>query len=263
MHSRQTKILAFCNHKGGTGKTTSTLNLGAAMGLSGFRVLLIDLDPQGFLSRMVGLDEPKPSSSSIALFNPELKKGDLIPVALNAFDLVQASRHMTKWMKRLNKPTDHLWVRESLDLFEDYDMILLDTAAAVTVYSLSALVAASFVVIPVTPEIQPVHGAESAYRSIGIVRTTLNPDLPEARFLLTQADGRKAMHHTYAQYLRSKYGSQVLKSVIRTNAALAKAYESGATVFEIDPRARGAKDYANAADEILRQLQLDVSGPDV
>ena len=251
----------MCNHKGGTGKTTSALNLGAAIGLSGFRVLLVDLDPQGFLSRMVGLDEPNPNASCMALFDPSLKKGDLVPIPFNAFDIIPASRQLTKLMRRLNKPTDHLWISESTSLFRDYDLILLDTAAAVTVYSLGALVAATLVVIPVTPEIQPVHGAESAYRSASIVRKTLNPDLPNPYFLITQADGRKRIHHKYARYLRAQYGDYVLSSVIRTNTALASAYESGRTVFECHPRSRGAQDYANAADETIRILGLAASGP--
>ena len=248
----------MCNHKGGTGKTTSVLNMGAAIGLAGFRVLLVDLDPQGFLTRMTGMDEPKPSKSSLSLYNPALKKGELVPLSFNAFDFIPASRHMTKWMKRLIKPTDHLWIRESLELYGEYDLILLDTAAAVTVYSLGAMVAASFVLIPVTPEIQPIHGAEGAYNSATIVRTSLNPDLREPSFLLTQADGRKKEHRRYAGYLRKKYGPRVLGTVIRTNAALAGVYGGGRTVFECNPRARGAQDYANAADELMGILGMAV-----
>jgi len=250
-------VLTLCNHKGGTGKTTSTLNIGAAIGLSGFKVLLIDLDPQGFLSRMVGLDEPEPSASSMALFNPSLTKGSLTPISFKGFDIIPSSRMLNRQLRKLSRPSDNLWVRESLTLFDDeYDLILIDTAAAVTVYSLAAITAATMTLIPVTPEIQPVYGAQSAHENIGIVRHALNPDLDEPYFLITQVDARKRTHHKNSRYLRRKYGDRVLSQVIRTSAALASAFEAGSTVFDHYPRSRGAQDYANAADKIIRLLRL-------
>ncbi len=249
----------MCNHKGGTGKTTSVLNIGAAAGLAGLKVLLVDLDPQGFLSRMVSLDEPRPEASSAAFFSASFTKSRLVPAAFNGFDVIPASRALTKRMRMLNRPTDHLWVKESVMEYDSYDLVVLDTAAAATVFSLGAMVAATLLLIPVTPEIQPVHGAESACESARIVRKTLNPDLPGPHFLLTQVDARKRAHHHYGHYLRNRYGHRVLRSVIRTNAALARAYDSGKTVFECDTRSRGAQDYANAADEVLRILGLTLA----
>ncbi len=259
--NRPTVVLALCNHKGGTGKTTTALNLGAAIGMLNIKTLLIDLDPQGFLTRMVDVPEPHPAKSALSLYNPRLKKGELEPIEVSTFDLIPASRHMTKWMKRFTKPTDHLWIRESLRHYDGYDLIILDTAAAVTVYCMGALVATTHVVIPVTPEIQPVYGASSAFNSVAIVRKTLNPGLKSPFFLITQADGRKTEHRSYAKYLRDKYGAQVLKNVIRTNSALAKSYKGGRSVFHDDPRARGARDYANAAHEILGILGLSPADP--
>jgi len=250
-------VLTLCNHKGGTGKTTSTLNIGAAIGLSGFKVLLIDLDPQGFLSRMVGVDEPHPSVSSMALFNSSLKKGSLTPVSFEGFDVIPSSRMLNRQLRRLSRPSDNLWVRESLSLFDEYDLVLIDTAAAVTVYSLAAITAATMIIIPVTPEIQPVYGAQSAHENVGIVRAALNPDLDEPYFLITQVDARKRTHHKNSRYLRAQYGDRVLSQVIRTSAALASAFEAGTTVFDHHPRSRGAQDYANAADTIIRLLGLE------
>lgn len=249
-------VLAICNHKGGTGKTTSVINFAAALGLSGYRVLVIDLDPQSFLTRTLGISEPGETASSLMLFNHNVSISDIEVKKLKGFDLIPASSVLTKQMRRLNKPTDVLWIKEAIEQSADYDVVLMDTAAAITVYSLNALVACRYVIIPVTPEYQPVVGAEQTYHTATMVQSRLNPDLELPLFIFTQVDARKRAHHSYRQYLRKRYSDQVMKSVIRTSADLATSYTDGTTVFENKPHSRGARDYANAADELIRQLAL-------
>lgn len=258
-------VATVCNHKGGTGKTTSALGLAAALGLSGQRVLLVDLDPQAFLSRTLGVKDPDARHSSLALFEEETYLGALRTQSMSGFDLLPAHGRLTRRMRRLNKPTDVLWTREAIERGAagtegapeegGYDVLLFDTAAAVTVYSLNALVASDYVVIPVTPEYQPVVGAEQTYRTTQTVQSRLNPDLAEPHFLLTQVDGRKRAHTRYQRYLREQYEERVLKSVIRTSSALTRTPEDGTTVFDHAPQARGARDYANAADEWLARVE--------
>lgn len=248
-------VLSVCNHKGGTGKTTSAIHVAAALGLSGYRVLVIDLDPQSFLTRMLGVDEPPEDRSSLMLFQAEEPLVHVPTLALKGFDLLPASTGLTRRLRRLNKPTDVFWAREALEQASGlYDVILFDTAAALTVYSLNALVAAQHVLIPVTPEYQPVLGSEQTYQTVEMVRSRLNPDLGAPLFLFTQVDGRKRTHYRFRRYLRHRYGDRVMESVIRTSAALAASYEDGTTVFEHDPYSRGARDYANATDELLRKF---------
>jgi chromosome partitioning protein len=249
-------VLSVCNHKGGTGKTTTAIHLAAALGLSGWRTLVIDLDPQGFLTRTMDVEEPPPEASVAALFDPEFDLDTLRVQDVSGFDLLPSSGTLTKRMRELNKPTDVLWVNEALQRVDlDYDLILFDTAAAVTVYSLNALVASRHVLIPVLPEYQAVVGAEQTYQTTDLVKDKLNPRLQSRTFLFTQVDARKRIHRTYQQYLREKYGEQVLDNVIRTSTSLAESREGGTTVFDHDSGARGARDYANATDEILRRVK--------
>lgn len=243
-------VLSICNHKGGTGKTTSAIHLAAAYGLTGKRVLLVDLDPQGFLTRLLGEEEPPEEASSLALFSSSVNLRELPMLPMKHFDLLPASYGMTKAARRLNNPVDVLWVKEALEAEHDYDLIMLDTAAAMTVFSLNALVASNVTIIPVTPEYQPVVGAEQTYSTACLVREKLNPRLEEPLFLITQLDGRKRDHQSLSQYMRATYQDQVLKSEIRTSASLAGSAEGGATVFDREIQTRGAFDYANAADEI-------------
>jgi chromosome partitioning protein len=164
---------------------------------------------------------------------------------------------MTKAARKLSRPTDVLWVKEALEQGHDYDLILLDTAAAMTVFSLNALVASDLVLIPVTPEYQPVVGSEQTYSTARLVQDKLNPSLAEPRFLLTQVDARKRDHATYSAYIRETYSERVLTSEIRTSASLAESAEGGLTVFDRDITSRGARDYANAADELSPTLFPD------
>ncbi|PSQ95793.1 MAG: ParA family protein [Bacteroidetes bacterium SW_9_63_38] len=249
-------VLSVCNHKGGTGKTTTAIHVAAALGLSGWSVLVIDLDPQGFLTRTMDVEEPRSDASVAKLFEPSVSL-DTIPVRhLSGFDLLPSSSTLTKRMRDLNKPTDVLWVREVLQNSSlEYDLVLFDTAAAVTVYSLNALVASEHVLIPVLPEYQAIVGAEQTFQTIELVENKLNPRLQSRNFLLTQVDARKRIHRTYQEYLRTKYGDSVLDSVIRTSTSLAESREGGTTVFDHDSSARGAQDYANATDELTQRLR--------
>ena len=243
--------IAFTNHKGGTGKTTSALNVAAAMGMVGIRTLIVDLDPQGFLTGTLGIREPPPHASTSALFLPDVDPSTIPYVELSDFDLMPSSGHLTKQLRHLNKPTDVLWVREALSAQKAHDAIILDTAAALTVFSLNAVVAADFVVIPVTPEVQPLRGAEQTWKTVRTVSKKLNPKLGAPYFLLTQVDARKRVHNSIREYLRQRYSEYVLQQVIRTNAALAASYDSSHSIFRCAPKSRGALDYANLTDELI------------
>ena len=247
-------VLTVCNHKGGTGKTTTSIHLAAALARQGRRVLVVDLDPQGFLTRMLGASEPQPEWSGLGLLDAHADLRTFPVQQAGGFDLVGSSMALTKALRTLTRPTDVLWLRETVRAGHDYDLILLDTAAALSVYTMNALVASDLVVIPVTPEYQPVVGAEQTWQTVGLVQDKLNPTLAPPRLLLTQVDARLNRHARYAEYLRTKYGDGVLATAIRTSSSLAAASRDGRTVYDIHPTARGALDYLASASEIAGYL---------
>jgi chromosome partitioning protein len=249
-------VLSVCNHKGGTGKTTTAIHVAAALGLSGWRTLVIDLDPQAFLTRTMGVGEPDPKHSVAAFFDPGADPAQIEVRETSGFDLIPSSNTLTRRMRDLNKPTDVLWMREALQAMDpSYDLILFDTAAAVTVYSLNALVASRHVLIPVLPEYQSVVGGEQTYQTTQLVENKLNPLLKTRHFLFTQVDARKRMHKTYREYVREKYGREVLENIIRTSTSLAKSQDGKTTIFDHDANSRGAVDYANATDELMERIR--------
>lgn len=254
-------VLTVCNHKGGTGKTTTSIHVAAALGLAGRRVLLVDFDPQGFLTRLLGMPEPSPERSSLALLDPEADLRQFPVETVGSLNVVGASMALTRALRKLTRPTDVLWLRETVRAGHDYDVILFDTAAALSVFTMNALAASDLVVIPVTPEYQPVVGAEQTWQTCGLVQSKLNPGMATPRFLLTQVDARYARHGRYTEYLRDKYGQAVLPTAIRTSSSLAGAVRGGQTVFDQRTPSRGALDYAAATSEILAVLDGTATVP--
>ncbi|MBL7977984.1 MAG: ParA family protein [Bacteroidetes Order II. Incertae sedis bacterium] len=248
------KIISVCNHKGGSGKTTCSIHLAASLSLAGHKTLAIDLDPQGFMSRMVGISEPNEKQSALTLFGHQADWQTQYVAHLTEFDFIPSTTALTTALKKLTKPTDVLWLKEILSVNTDYEYIVLDTSSSVTVYTLNALVASHHVVIPVIPEYLPVIGAEQTYQTCTLVKSKLNPELANPYFLLTQVDGRKNIHERYKQYLRSTYQNQVLNGFIRTNAALSEETLQGKTLFSAEPNSKGAIDFANVTDELLGRM---------
>lgn len=249
-------VLTLCNHKGGTGKTTATINLAAAFGLSGLKTLVIDLDPQSFLSEMLGLPEAKDESTSLALFGmqPALKS---IPVQKTKyFDVLTSSRSLTKLLRHLTKPTDVFWIKETIESGHDYDLIIIDTAAALTALTFNALVATDYVVIPVVPEYQSVIGADQTWNTCMMVRKSLNPILQTPRFLCSKVDARRKTHARFVQYLKNHHPNEVLKGLVRTDTILSEKGQNGGSIFEVNAQARGAVDFAFIAEELMEIMGL-------
>jgi chromosome partitioning protein len=120
-------------------------------------------------------------------------------------------------------------------------------------------VASRHVLIPVLPEYQSVVGGEQTYQTTQLVEKKLNPLLETRQILFTQVDARKRMHKTYREYVREKYGDEVLENVIRTSTSLAKSQDGKTTIFDHDPSSRGALDYANATDELFERIQQETA----
>lgn len=238
--------------------------MAAALGLSGFKVLVIDLDPQCYLTRANGINEADETATASALFIPKVRFSDLTFIRRSGYDLLPGSVELTKLVRRMSRPTDVLWLREKLledKNAVDYHFILVDTSAALTVLNINALVVSNLAIIPVAPEFQAVSGAEQTLSNVRHLRHRLRLSNPMCRFLITQFDKRKRTHREYTHYICKKYSKHVFDVHIRTNAPLSDARGDGATVFDVAPRSRGAVDYAAATDELVRWLNASTQDP--
>lgn len=245
------KTIALVNQKGGVAKTTSCLNVGAALAKLGKKVLLIDFDPQGSLTNTLGISEipeDQPTSYEVITGAAKIKdarisidlKYDLIPV-----DVRISGTEDQFSGKELN-------LKKALDLVKnDYDYCLIDCSPALNLFTVMALAAANSAIIPVQPQYLAVAGLVLLTDTIKAVQGSINPDLDLMGLIITLFDGRRNQDRELEEVLRS--GFQVFRTTVRYNSKLAEAPIFKKDVFEYDPKGHGAIAYMDIAKEIIER----------
>jgi chromosome partitioning protein len=253
-------ILSIAIQKGGSGKTTTAINLGAALCRAGKKVLLVDADPQANLSQSLGIpDEP-----SYNLYT-ELKKeitgdgGDLAKTIVSTpqgMDVIPASIDLAVVELELVSVYGREQLLNSLlqPLAPAYDYVLIDCPHAIGMLTVNALVASQYVLIPLPGEFLPLKGVYSFMRQFDMIRKKLNAKLELLGLVLTRYDERKLMNVSVKKQLEEKFPGKVFQTAIRTNMQLAKAQELGKDIFSFDKSSNGAKDYRNLAEELMKKL---------
>lgn len=242
------KIIAIVNHKGGVGKTTTTLNLGKALSLQGKKVLLIDIDPQANLSQSVGIEEPVQSIYESLCGEQSLPMYEL---ATN-FYLCPAELDLSEAELKLQADVNGYFRLKKLIKDLKFDFILIDCPPSLGILTLNALVAASGVMIVVQSEYLAVKGLETIMRLTDRLKENLNPNIKITGLLLTQLN-HTVFRKNIAQTVRGIYEGYVFENSIRQNISLAEASSQGKTVFDYANDSHGAEDYRNLALEFLKK----------
>lgn len=253
------------NQKGGVGKTTTTVNLGAALAAKGKRVLLVDIDPQSNLTTHLGLGsmpgpeeeivetKPIPELTIYDVLKGQKKIKEVIIHRSDRLDVVPSSLLLSAADLELGGVIGReLILKRALSEIEkDYDYIIVDCPPALGLLSLNGLAAVQSVVIPVQSEYLALHGVRQLLDTIDQVRDVYNPALSVGGVLICLHDARKRLARAVYDTIKSYFGELVFESVIRTNVALAEAPAGGQTIFEYAPKSSGADDYLQFAEEIL------------
>lgn len=249
------KIIAVCNQKGGCGKTTTAINLSACLAKNGFRVLLLDLDPQAHasLGLGIGVDNLRWTIYDVLIHNVELEKVT-VPTAVNNLSIVPANHLLSGAQLELA----NLLGRESilrinfkkLFLNQHYDYCVIDTAPTLNLVTLNGLAAASHVLIPIQTHYFSLEGMKELFSTIEIVRDRLNPDIRVLGILPTLFDGRMKINQEMLADLREYFSSLVLNTVIRNNSKVIEASRYRRPVIDYAPESKGAKDYLSLAQEL-------------
>jgi chromosome partitioning protein len=244
-----TKILCLSNHKGGVGKTTSTINIGAGLTKLGKNVLLIDLDPQANLSQSLGIvDAPKNIYGAI---RGEYK---LQPINIyENFDIVPSTLDLSgAEMELISEAGREYILRELIEpVKEKYDYILIDCPPSIGLLTVNALTAADEVLIPLQAEFLAVQGLKKLTEIIEKVKLRLNKNLKIGGVFITQFDSRKILNKNVAESVEAHFKTKMFSTKIRENVALAEAPAQGYDIFRYDINANGAKDYLSLSNEIL------------
>jgi len=256
------RIIAVAVPKGGTGKTTTTLNLGAALAEQGQRVLLIDFDPQGNLTQALGVrptDLEHTAYSAIKYFltrfEPQLERA--IQSMPTGIDLVPTSARLNLANDELAVAIQREFVLQKLlaPLHSRYDVILIDTLPYLGVLVLNALVAATEVLIPLQAEYLATESVSLMLDQIQLMRRSgLNPHLAVTGILLTMVDQRTIINREAVAYARKTFGEKVLvfETMIRRSVRFPESQASHMSIFQYEPQGEHARAYRELAEEVLR-----------
>ncbi|MFT3901507.1 MAG: ParA family protein [Gordonia sp. (in: high G+C Gram-positive bacteria)] len=257
-HPPQPRILTVANQKGGVGKTTTAVNLAAALAIHGLRVLVVDLDPQGNASTALGIDHRQPGLVSVY----ELLLGDAdlasaikqspahenlycVPATL---DLAGAEIELVSLVARENRLRNAL-SRDALAQF-GFDYVFIDCPPSLGLLTVNAMVAAREVLIPIQCEYYALEGVSQLLRNIELVQAHLNRELQVSTVLLTMYDGRTKLADQVAEEVRRHFGDKVLKTIVPRSVKVSEAPGFGMTIIDYDPGSRGAMSYVDAAREL-------------
>jgi len=249
-----TEIIAVANQKGGVGKTTTAINLGAALAALGQRVLVIDCDPQGNASRGLGVDATPPHLYHV--MSGEATIGEaIVGTELPSLNVVPSNRDLVgvevEFVGKVGWETTLKRHLESLG--GTYDTVLLDCPPSLGHLTISALVAATGVLVPLQCEYYPLEGVSELVATIRRVRRNLNPALRITGILLTMFDERTNLARDVAREVREHFAGTVYETVVPRNVRLAEAPSHGLSVLQHDIKSRGAEAYLALAREFLRR----------
>jgi len=252
----QTRVLTVANQKGGVGKTTTTVNIAAAMAQSGLKVLVVDLDPQGNASTALGIDHHAevPSVYDVLIDGTPLTdvvaECTTVPglfCAPATIDLAGAEIELVSVVARETRLARAISAHTRAT---DFDYVLIDCPPSLGLLTINAFVAASEVFIPIQCEYYALEGLSQLLKNIELIRNHLNPDLHVSTILLTMYDGRTRLSSQVAEEVRTHFPEQVLRTTVPRSVRVSEAPSFGETVMTYDPTSSGALAYLEAAGEI-------------
>ena len=249
------RVITLLNQKGGTGKTTTAINVGAALSRCGFKCLLVDIDPQGSLSQSAGFDDLY--ETDVTTY--EVLKGEDINKAIktkrikDAYDVLPTDiRLSSAEIELVNADNRNYLLKNAFKkLKKTYDYIIIDSPPALNIFTLMALTASTEVIIPVQAQYLPLKGVAQLRDTVELVKERFNPDLEIGGVLLTFYDERRNLDKDVLEALEQAFDGKVFETKIAQNTKLAEAPSYGKDVIDYSINSKGSVQYRELADEII------------
>ena len=253
------RVFAVTNQKGGVGKTTTAINLAAALAANDFQVLVIDSDPQGNATTGLGVakDPNRPGLYHVLLGDAPVKTA-VVATEMEGLFVIAADKNLVgASLELVDIPNREFRMRERIaEIRDDYRFILIDCPPALDLLTLNALIAADAVLVPIQCEFFALEGVSELMDTIDRIRDSFDHPLAIAGILLTMFDDRTNLTRQVAADLKEFFGDQVFKTVIPRSIRLAEAPSFGKSILSYDPRSKGAESYIKLAKEILDHEQI-------
>ncbi|MEI8238358.1 MAG: AAA family ATPase [Actinomycetota bacterium] len=247
------RVIAVANQKGGVGKTTTTINLGACLAELGYRTLVVDLDPQGNASTGLGIDNRGLATSMYHVIMHETPIEDCVEptnvknlfVAPASLDLAGAEIELVPAFSRENR------LRRAIEaVLDDYDYVLIDCPPSLGLLTVNGLNAAAEVLVPIQCEYYALEGLGQLLRNVDLVKRNLNPKLEVSTIACVMYDARTKLSADVVREVREHFGDKVCRSVVPRTVKLSEAPSHGQPIITYDPSSRGATAYRGVAKEV-------------
>jgi chromosome partitioning protein len=254
------QVLALSNQKGGVGKTTSSVSIAAQLAMLGFKVLLLDFDPQASATSGVGVEKHPEGADLYDIFFGRLQLSELtVPCSVQNLMVVPGSHDLVSLELEIGKtPGRELILRSALaDVDKDYDVVIIDCPPSSGLLTLNALGAAHKVLIPLQAEYYSLEGLSGLLKTISFVQQTFNPKLDILGVFLTMYDARTNLSLQVLQETEKHFGEKLLKTKIPRNVKLSECPSHGLPICQYDPQSTGGRAYLALTGELIERLGLN------
>ena len=252
-----TRVVAIANQKGGVGKTTTSVNLSASLALSGSKVLLIDLDPQGNATMGCGIDKNSADLTIYEWLLDDKSMADIVCHCQGGFDVIPSNIDLTAAeVELMSRDGREYFIRTRIaEQAQAYDYVIIDCPPSLSILTVNALIASDGVLIPMQCEYYALEGLSALLETVEGVRTHANPELVVEGILRTMYDPRNSLTRDVSRQLIKYFGDEVFRTVIPRNVRLAEAPSHGLPAILYDRTSRGAVAYMALAGEFRQKHQ--------